>query len=225
MDAQGYGGVVAGLTHAGLVVLIGLLGFHSQPAQAQSLCDSCDVMAGAGGTYHFWGATGGVVVPVTLTWSANRYEFGFFRVTTEQTLAYHYQRYAHVVAQPYGGVSLSRRWQLFESGPVKAFVGFGLAGKSESDILSVTHWDFASQAGVRFPMPGNHAIGELTLRHWSNAGIRLPNQGQDFATFTVRINPELPIPRTDQIVIDPRFGRESSQLAGTYAGRQELLLP
>jgi len=26
------------------------------------------------------------------------------------------------------------------------------------------------------------------MRHWSNAGIRLPNHGQDFATLTFRLN-------------------------------------
>jgi hypothetical protein len=34
-------------------------------------------------------------------------------------------------------------------------------------------------------------VGELTLRHWSNGGIRLPNHGQDFATVMVRFNPGL----------------------------------
>jgi hypothetical protein len=213
------------LVRAGLVALVALLGCAARPAHAQSLCESCEVLVGVGGTYHYWGATGGVVVPVTLTWSENRYELGFFRVTTQQLLAYR-EPYARVVAQPYGGVSLSRRWQLYESGPVRAFVGFGLAGKSESDILSVTRWDFASQLGVRFPLPGNHrVIGELTMRHWSNAGIRLPNHGQDFATFTMRIDTGLAgIPRTDQISIDPRFSRESLRLANTY-GSDQVLLP
>jgi hypothetical protein len=31
-------------------------------------------------------------------------------------------------------------------------------------------------------------VGEVTMRHWSNGGIRLPNHGQDFATFTIRVN-------------------------------------
>jgi len=41
---------------------------------------------------------------------------------------------------------------------------------------------------MRFRFPGNRAVAELTVRHWSNAGIRLPNHGQDFATLTVRLN-------------------------------------
>jgi hypothetical protein len=32
---------------------------------------------------------------------------------------------------------------------------------------------------VRFPLPGGHTIGELTFRHWSNAGIS-SHTGRDF---------------------------------------------
>src|SRR4029077_52472 len=81
-----------------------------------------------------------------------------------------------------------RRWRLFDRGPVRGFFGFGIAAKTESDQLSVTRWDFASQLGVRFPLPGNRVVGELTFRHWSNGGVRLPNHGQDFVTLTVRLN-------------------------------------
>ena len=91
-------------------------------------------------------------------------------------------------AYPYWGTSLSRRWQLFERGPVQGFFGFGLSEKTESDTLSVTRWDFASQLGLRFHLLANRAVGEVTLRHWSNGGIRLPNHGQDFATVMIRLN-------------------------------------
>jgi len=90
-----------------------------------------------------------------VTWSENRYELGFVRVTTEQTLQDSRSRHTRLVADPYWGVSLSRRWQLFERGPIKGFFGFGLAGKTKSDELSTTRWDFASQLGVRFRLPGN----------------------------------------------------------------------
>ena len=159
----------------------------TQP-HAQALCESCEVQTGVGGTFHYWGATGGVVFPLSVTWSRSRYEFGLFRVTTAQMLNEPRTRGERVLAEPYWGVSLSRRWQLFERGPAAAFVGLGLAAKSESDALSITRWDFASQVGVRVRLPGNRAVGEVTLRHWSNAGIRLPNHGQDFATVTIRLN-------------------------------------
>jgi hypothetical protein len=173
-----------------LALLVGL-GWMTRPAEAQALCESCELQAGLGGTYHYWGATGGVVFPLSLTWSRSRYELGLFRVTTGQMLNEPRSRSERVLAQPYWGVSLSRRWQLFEHGPAAAFVGFGLAAKTESDALSITRWDFASQVGVRLRLPGNRAVGELTLRHWSNGGIRLPNRGQDFVTVTIRLNSSL----------------------------------
>jgi len=146
------------------------------------------VQVGIGETYHFWDTTGGVVLPVTVNWSDSRYEFGLFRISRRQTLYNAHYRYGRVMADPYWGLSLSRRWRLFDRGPVRGFFGFGIAAKTESDELSVTRLDFASQLGVRFPLPGNRVIGELTFRHWSNGGIRLPNHGQDFVTLTVRLN-------------------------------------
>jgi len=191
-----------------LLVVAALVGalWLPRPAHAQSLCATCEVQIGLGGTYHFWGTTGGVVLPVSVTWSETRYELGFFRVTTQQMLHERAARYERVMAEPYWGVSLSRRWRLFESGPVQGFFGFGFAGKTESDQLSNTRWDFASQLGLRFRLPGNRVVGELTMRHWSNGGIRLPNHGQDFATLTFRINTGLVgLSRADQIPIDPLF--------------------
>jgi hypothetical protein len=171
------------------------------------------VQLGLGGTYHFWGTTGGVVIPVTVDWSDNRYELGFFRVTTQQMLREN-DGSARRMAEPYWGVSLSRRWRLFEAGPVTGFFGFGFAGKTESDQLSTTRWDFASQLGVRFRLPGDRVVGEFTMRHWSNAGIRLPNHGQDFATLTFRLNSGLfGVPRADQIRLDPSLKLDSVELA------------
>jgi hypothetical protein len=157
-------------------------------AGAESLCESCELQIGIGETYHFWGSTGGVVIPITLDWSDNRYELGLFRLSRRQILYDTHYPNGRVMADPYWGMSLSRRWRIFSRGPVKGFFGFGISAKSESDQLSVTCLDFASQLGVRFPFPGNRVVGELTFRHWSNGGIRLPNHGQDFVTFTVRLN-------------------------------------
>jgi hypothetical protein len=129
------------------------------------------------------------------------------------------------MAYPYWGASLSRRWQLFERGPVKGFVGFGLAAKTESDTLSVTRWDFASQLGLRFRLPGNRAIGEVTIRHWSNGGVRLPNHGQDFATLTIRLNSGLfGVGNVDHYPIDPSQTLAQS-LADNRIGAEEELLP
>ena len=209
----------------GLLLLLVGAAHTPRSAEAQSLCQSCEVQVGLGGTYHFWGTTGGVVLPVMVTWSENRYELGFVRVTTQQTLQDSRSRYTRLVAEPYWGVSLSRRWQLFERGPIKGFFGFGLAGKTKSDELSTTRWDFASQLGVRFRVPGNRVTGELTMRHWSNGGIRLPNHGQDFVTLTVNLNSGLfGVSKADRFPVDPTFD-VSQSLAANNSGPERELLP
>jgi Lipid A 3-O-deacylase (PagL) len=172
---------------AGVLALLSFAG-ASHIAGAQSLCESCEVQIGLGGTYHFWGTTGGVVLPIVLNWDDSRYELGFFRVTTQQVLYDKHSPFGRLMADPYWGASLSRRWRVYEKGPVRLFFGFGFAAKTESDQLSSTRVDFAEQLGLRFRLPGNRVTAELTMRHWSNGGIRLPNHGQDFATLTVKVN-------------------------------------
>lgn len=209
----------------GLLLLLVCAQCAPQSADAKTLCESCEVQVGLGGTYHYWGTTGGVVLPVAVTWSENRYELGFVRVTTQQTLHESRSRTDRLMAEPYWGVSLSRRWQLFDRGPVMGFFGLGLAGKTKSDALSTTRWDFASQLGLRFRLPGNLAMGELTMRHWSNGGIRLPNHGQDFATLTIRLNSGLfGISTADQYPVDPTFNLDHS-LAVNQSRPEGDLLP
>jgi hypothetical protein len=189
------------LIHTAAVAVLLIAACMPRVASAESLCDSCELQIGVGGTYHFWGSTGGVVIPITLNWSDSRYELGLFRLSRRQILYDAHYPDGRVMADPYWGLSLSRRWRIFTRGPVKGFFGFGISAKTESDELSITRLNFASQLGVRFPLPGDRAIAELTFRHWSNGGIRLPNHGQDFVTLTVRLNsgfvgaerPELPM--------------------------------
>jgi hypothetical protein len=155
-----------------------------------------------------------------VTWSDNRYEFGVFRFTNSQLLEAPGTHRERLMALPYWGASISRRWQLFERGPVRGFFGFGLSAKTESDNLSVTRWDFASQLGLRFRLLGNRVVGEVAMRHWSNGGIRLPNHGQDFATVTLRINPGLfGLSRVDRHAIT------LEALANNRIGAEEELLP
>jgi hypothetical protein len=209
---------VKALIHSAGLALLLSAGGVPRVGSAQSLCESCEVQIGIGETYHFWGSTGGVVLPITLNWSDSRYELGLFRLSSRQILYDAHYRSGRVMADPYWGLSLSRRWRLFERGPVRGFFGFGIAAKTESDQLSVTRLDFASQLGVRFPLPGNHVVGELTFRHWSNGGIRLPNHGQDFVTLTVRLNSGLVgADRTAQFAADGlrNFRPLSADDAGT----------
>jgi hypothetical protein len=183
-----------------LAALLIVVGYAPRFASAQSICDTCEVQLGLGGTYHFWGRTGGVVLPLTVNWGGGRYEAGLFRISSQQTLYDAGHPNGRVMARPYWGVSLSRRWRLVELGPIRAFAGFGLAAKTESDQLSVTRVDFASQLGLRYRLPGDRIVAELTVRHWSNGGIRLPNHGQDFATLTVSLNSRLfGVDRAEQI--------------------------
>lgn len=202
---------------AGILALLIVIGCSPRLAGAQSLCESCEVQIGLGGTYHFWGATGGVVLPIVLNWNDSRYELGFFRVTTQQMLYDDHSEYGRVMADPYWGMSLSRRWRLYERGPVRLFFGFGFAAKTESDQLSSTRVDFAEQLGVRFRLPGTRVIGELTMRHWSNGGIRLPNHGQDFATLTFKLNTgRVGVGRAEAIPVDGMRSRASASSAPLY---------
>jgi len=207
-----------------MIMLAALAAGTARRSEAQSICESCEVQAGLGATYHFWGPTGGVVLPVTVSWSDSRYELGLFRVATTQLLEDRTYREPRVMADPYWGMSLSRRWRFIERGPVSGFVGLGLAARTESDQLSATRLDFAEQLGVRFRLPGDHVTGELTLRHWSNAGIRLPNHGQDFATLTFRLNSGLfGVPRADMITIDPSFDLAvRGQMTAALSSRGDL---
>jgi hypothetical protein len=196
--------------------------FAPRFASAESLCESCELQIGIGDTYHFWGTTGGVVLPITLNWSDSRYELGFFRLSTRQILYDPHSPYGRLMADPYWGLSLSRRWRLFTRGPVKGFFGFGVAAKTESDQLSVTRLDFASQLGVRFPFPGSRLSGELTFRHWSNGGIRLPNHGQDFVTLTVSLKPGLVgVDTRDAVPVD-RVANLRAALSAPSTGTADL---
>ena len=54
-------------------------------AELGSLCRDCQLQVGVGGTYHYWGSTGGVVIPVTLVFDHNKYEVGVFRMANQQS--------------------------------------------------------------------------------------------------------------------------------------------
>jgi hypothetical protein len=213
------------LTRIGVCLLLGCALDVPESAGARPLCESCQVQVGLGETYHYWATTGSVILPISVSWGDNRYEFGAFRFLSQQFLPWPGTRNARQMANPYWGTSLSRRWHLFELGPFQGYVGFGFSLKTDADALSVTKWDFASQAGVRFRLPGSSMIGEVTMRHWSNAGIRLPNHGQDFATLTVLLDPRLVrFAETEKISIDPSIDLNRT-LAEYHARKDEALLP
>ena len=154
---------------------------------SRSFCRGCEVQLGVGGTYHSFESTGGVVIPLTVSWDHSRWELGVFHFG-EQTSQDNDDRVERVVARPYWGASLSRRFTFFERGPLRAIFGFGVSYRTEQDILSATHWNFSSQLGLRFQIPQVAASFELSTRHWSNGGVRTPNRGQDFTILSVRFD-------------------------------------
>ena len=164
-------------------------GRFSRPVRPEKKwCEGCEFQLGVGGTYHSFEGTRGTVIPLTMTWDRSRWELGVFRFATAQLSADNSEHTDQLIAHPYWGASLSRRFHFFERGPVRAFFGFGVSYKTEQDILSVTHWNFASQLGLRLQAPGLPAIFEISARHWSNGGVETPNRGQDFAMLTVRFD-------------------------------------
>lgn len=160
---------------------------RSIPAHASSLswmCGYCQMSVGAGETYHFWARTGGMVVPVTLTWDRDRWEVGAFRFTTRQELEFQDHEPDRRVARPYWAFSASRRIGLFGPPAARVFLGLGASYKTETDDLSSTHWDIAGQLGIRFRLDRGGDSLEVCLRHFSNGGLRRPNHGQDFFTLS-----------------------------------------
>jgi hypothetical protein len=171
------------------MTLCAALGVNAaRAADGASFCADCQVQLGIGGTYHFWAKTGSLVIPLTLLFDQGRYEIGAFRMASNQGF-YDSTFGAQVhVANPYWGFSASRRWQFFKHPRWRAFLGFGGSYKTEEDTLSASRWNFAEQLGLRV-MPTPATAIELSMRHWSNAGLKLPNHGQDFATLTFTIIP------------------------------------
>jgi hypothetical protein len=155
--------------------------------EPRSICRGCEFHLGVGGTYHSFENTGGVVIPMTVTWDRSRWELGVFHFG-QQTSEDNHDHVERVVANSYWGASLSRRFAFFERGPLRAMFGFGLSYRTELDVLSATHWDFSSQLGFRFKPAQFPAAFELSTRHWSNGGVRTPNRGQDFTVLMVRFD-------------------------------------
>jgi hypothetical protein len=162
----------------------------ARAADTSSFCATCEIQFGVGATYHFWGTTHSLVIPMTVNFDEDRYEFGAFRFTGQQRF-FDSTFNAHVLfAEPLWGFSLSRRVELFPHPHWRLLVGFGGSYKTREDRLSSSLWNFAEQVGVRLTPAPSMAI-ELVGRHFSNAGLKLPNHGEDFATLTFSIYPSL----------------------------------
>lgn len=171
------------------LILASLAAHAASAAELTSFCADCQMQTGVGGTYHYWGGTGSAVIPLTVVWGeGGRWEIGAFRMTSSQDFFDSTFGTEIHVADAYWGFSASRRWELFSQPHWRIVVGLGGSYKTAEDRASASHWNFAEQLGLRI-CPAVGATIELSLRHWSNAGLRLPNHGQDFATLTFAILP------------------------------------
>ena len=96
------------LIKIGCLCLIGSAAYAPQLVDAQSVCESCEVQIGVGETYHYWATTGSLVLPVSVTWSDNRYELAAFRFTDQQLLPYPGTHRERLMAESVlGGVPLT----------------------------------------------------------------------------------------------------------------------
>jgi hypothetical protein len=172
------------------VALAALATPAAHAADVSSFCATCEFQFGLGATYHYWGTTHSLVIPMAVNFDEDRYEFGAFRFTGQQRFYDSTFNYHVLFAEPYWGFSLSRRLELFPHPHWRLLVGVGASYKTREDTLSSSLWNFAEQVGVRLTPAPSLAI-ELVGRHWSNAGLKLPNHGQDFATLTFSIYPSL----------------------------------
>ena len=158
--------------------------------RAGDFCATCEVQLGFGATYHYWGTTHGLVVPMILNFDHDRWELGAFRFVKGQEFFDSTFGVDVRFATPYWGFSLSRRLELFRHPHWRVIVGLGASYKTEEDRLSSSYWNFAEQLGLRLTPQRGWSI-ELIGRHWSNGGLKLPNHGQDFATLTFSVYPGL----------------------------------
>lgn len=151
----------------------------------------------------------GKLVPASITWLDDRYEFfvAYFRDQTISGLVY--QGYpAHIdLAPPLWAFTLSRRFNFVDRPRFKSFLGLGVAYLDTEpcanpavqndhtpvldfyepvyhgcDKLNGSRLNYALQLGLRIY---NHTWSqglEFNYRHISNAGMTSGNRGEDFLT-------------------------------------------
>ena len=143
-------------------------------------CAGCNLLLGVGGTYKFWSSTDSAVVPIELEIDDSRWEIAAFRMTSGQLLdepaTYPNTLYS---AKPYWGFSAMRRWRILRRPWGKLYVGFGANYRTETDMLVALKWNFAYLIAYRVNLGDTPAFAEVSIRHWSDAWLRLPDRGQN----------------------------------------------
>jgi len=109
-----------------------------------------------------------------------------FRVASAQVLRDHAYPTGTSWLTPTGSLPI-RRWQVVEKGPVKGFVWVWASAKDGVGSMSATRWISQNSSGCAFGFP-ERSPWRVDRAALSNAGIRLPNHGQDFVTLTIRLN-------------------------------------
>jgi hypothetical protein len=167
---------------------LGLAGCAPRVSVADGLplpCGQCNLLVGVGTTYFDFGLTHGLVLPITLELDQSRWELGAFRFANDQKLDKLHGPIDGRAADPYWGFTAMRRWQVLHRGWGRIYLGFGANYRNETDYLEVSRWNFAYLIAARFDVGVHGTALELGFRHWSDAWIRRPNRGQDFATVSV----------------------------------------
>jgi hypothetical protein len=79
-----------------------------------------------------------------------------------------------------------RRWQVLHRGREKLYLGFGASYVTQENYVNASLFNFSYLIGLRFDLGGSRGpLLEVTLRHWSNAWLKLPNRGENFVTLSV----------------------------------------
>jgi hypothetical protein len=168
----------------------GVLPGRAQAQETDSLtpftpCPHCKLLLGVGAPYQLWGWADGIVIPVTLELADSRWEVGAFRFPRTQIATNYPGPPDKVAAEPYWGFSAMRRWQFLHRSWGRLYFGFGASYKTEVDYLDATRWNFSYVLAVRFDLGTSGSLLEVATRHWSNAWIKQPNNGQNFVTVSV----------------------------------------
>jgi len=151
----------------------------------------------------------GKLVPGSITWHDNRYEFFFAYFRDQELGGLKLQGYpAHIgLAPPLWAFSLSRRLQFIDRPRFKAFAGLGGAylythpcatldqandraptlDYAEPvyhgcDKLNGSRLNFALQVGLRVYSADRSVGVDFAYRHISNGGLTSGNRGEDFIT-------------------------------------------
>jgi hypothetical protein len=176
------------------------------PAPAPSIWQELHPGLGLGVTFRDSHITG-KLVPASITWKDNRYEFFAAYFRDQRIDGFRYQGYpAHIgLAPPMWAFSVSRRFNFIDRARFKSFLGLGVAYLDTTpcvspdeannhtprldynervyhgcDTLNGSRFNYALQLGFRLYNHDRSQGLDFAYRHISNAGMTSGNRGEDF---------------------------------------------